>query len=231
METSLHRALKERFGTLNGGRCEVAVNGFRIDAVAEDGALIEIQSGSLGALKPKLKSLLPSHRVRVVRPMVLQRTIVRRDRLDGPDLSRRRSPKRGVLDDVFDDLVGLASLLSDPNLTVELLGVAVEEIRAAGRPRHRRGRGRGHVVLDRRLDSILASETIARGVDLWNLLPLEFPRFEPFTTADLARKLGRPLFFAQRVAYCLRLAGAARMVGKRGNSLIYRSTEDVALVT
>ena len=37
----------------------------------------------------------------------------------------------------------------------------------------------------------------------------------------LARELGRPLSFAQRVAYCLRLTGAARVVGKTGNRLIY----------
>ena len=30
-----------------------------------------------------------------------------------------------------------------------------------------------------------------------------------------------PLSFAQRVAYCLRLTGAARVVGKQGNRLIY----------
>ena len=40
--------------------------------------------------------------------------------------------------------------------------------------------------------------------------------------------LDRPLSFAQRVAYCLRLTGAARVVGKQGNRLIYiRESENL----
>ncbi|MDG3005596.1 hypothetical protein [Paludisphaera mucosa] len=224
METSLHRSLKERYGTLGGGRCEVAVAGFRIDAVAEDGTLIEIQSAGLGNLKPKLRRLLPHHRVRVIRPIVLRRVVVRREHADGPDLSRRRSPKLGSLVDAFDDLVGLASLLPDRNLSVELLGVTIEEIRVSRRRRP------GFAVVDRRLDAVVDSVSIVLAADLWNLLPLGFPTTEPFTTADLARKLGRSLPFAQRVAYCLRLAGAVETVGKRGNSLIYEAQDDVVLM-
>ncbi|AMV37256.1 hypothetical protein VT85_07475 [Planctomyces sp. SH-PL62] len=223
METSLHRQLKEHFGTLHGGRCEVAVEGFRIDAVDEEGVLIEIQSGGLGSLKPKLRSLLPNHRVRVVKPIVLRRTVVRRDRPDGPDLSRRRSPRRGTFADVFDDLVGLAPLLPDPNLSIEFLGVTVEEIRVTRRRRP------GYVVADRHLESIVEGQIVGEPADLWRLLPVGFPGSEPFTTADLARKLGRPRFFAQRIAYCLRVGGAAQLVGKHGNSLVYRASGSIAV--
>jgi len=225
MESSLHRQLKEHYGTLRGGRCEVAVGGFRIDAVDEDGVLTEIQSGGLGSLKPKLRSLLPHHRIRVVRPIVLRRTIVRRERADGPDLSRRRSPHRGSLAEAFDDLVGLASLIPDPNLIVEFAGVAVDEIRLSRR------RKPGYLVVDRRLNEVLESTAICEPADLWQLLPIGISRAEPFTTDDLARKLGKPRFFAQRVAYCLRVAGAALPVGKRGNTVIYRAGGDVAVAT
>jgi hypothetical protein len=37
----------------------------------------------------------------------------------------------------------------------------------------------------------------------------------------VSERLGRPQWFAQRVAYCLRLTGAVRVVGKSGNRLIY----------
>ena len=125
MESSLHHRLKEIHGIESGGRCEVAVDGFRIDAVAGDGSLVEIQSGALGPLKPKLRSLLPHHRIRVVKPIVTRRWIVRRATADGPDLSRRHSPRRKELIDAFDDLVGLAAFLPDRNLTVELIGACV----------------------------------------------------------------------------------------------------------
>jgi hypothetical protein len=224
MESSLHRALKERHGPETGGRCEVAVDGFRIDAKARDGTLVEIQSGNLGALKPKLTRLLPRHEIRIVKPIVLSRVVTRRASADGPDLSRRRSPWRGSLLDAFDDLVGLAPWIPDPNLTIEIVGVAVDEIRVQRRRRP------GYAVIDRRLIGILETATIQSAEDLWTLLPPNFPRFTPFSTADLARELSRPRSFAQRVAYCLRQAGAADVVTKRGNSYIYAAGSGIALM-
>ncbi|WP_165068638.1 hypothetical protein [Paludisphaera rhizosphaerae] len=217
METSLHRRLKEIHGIESGGQCEVAVAGFRIDAVAGDGSLVEIQSGALGPLKPKLRSLLPQHRIRVVKPIVTRRVVIRRATPDGPDLSKRHSPWRGQLVKAFDDLVGLAVLIPEPNLTVELIGVAVEEVRV---PRRRRP---GYAVVDRRLVSVLSTLSIVTADDLWELLPLGISHSEPFTTAELARKLGNSVPFAQRVAYCLRLSGAVKTVGKRGNAWVYQA--------
>lgn len=146
-----------------------------------------------------------------------RRLIVRRATADGPDLSRRHSPRRRDLVEAFDDLVGLAAFLPDPNLTVELVGVAVEEVRT---PRRRRP---GFTVVDRRLVSVLSTLAIASADDLWELLPVGISSSEPFTTTELARKLGTSVPFAQRVAYCLRLAGATRTVGKRGNAWIYEA--------
>ncbi len=217
METSLHQDLKVRYGLDRGGLCEVALAGFRIDAVDGDGTLVEVQAGPLGALKSKLRALLPDHRVRIVKPVVVRRKIFRRDRANGPNRSGRQSPKRGSLVDVFDDLVGIAAFVADKNLSIELLGVSIEEIRDARRRRP------GYRVVDRRLDQVLETQRIDAPEDLWELLPAGLPDSEPFTTRDLARKLDRPLPFAQRVAYCLRLSGAVQPVGKRGNSHLYKA--------
>ncbi|MEA2632383.1 MAG: hypothetical protein QOE66_2602 [Chloroflexota bacterium] len=213
METSLHRQLKERYGPAAGGRLEVTLEGFRIDAVAADGALIEVQSGPLGPLKAKLRRLLPAHRVRVIKPVVLRRRLVRRTRRDGADLPARLSPKRGTLADVFDDLVGVAPLFPHPNLGVDVLAVEIDEFRLSRR------RGPGYTVLDRRLRSVVASVALRQPRDLWALLPDDLAGI--FTTRDLADHLGRSLDFAQRVAYCLRLTGAVEIVGKRGNHRVY----------
>src|SRR5688572_15040905 len=83
LETALHRQLKSRFGSEAGGRSEVALAGFRIDAIDPDGSLVEVQSGPLGPLRVKLARLLVEHRVRVVKPIVISRRVVRRDRRDG----------------------------------------------------------------------------------------------------------------------------------------------------
>ena len=197
------------------GRREVAIEGFRIDAVDETGRLVEVQSGALGPLRGKLRRLLPEHRIRIVKPVVLKRRLVRRSqprwtgRLGTAQpqarrLSRRlrRSDRRG------------------PNLPPFQPGD--------------RGPG-GH---DRR--GARASPSLA-GLSGRRSLPRRDPRSDlacpgrrpvgalagglrrarPFTTRELAEQLERPLWFAQRVAYCLRLTGAARVVGKAGNQLIY----------
>jgi len=213
VETSLHRQLKERYGPIAGGRLEVVRDGFRIDAVAADGDLVEVQSGPLSPLRTKLVRLLPENRVRVIKPVVLTRRLIRRARPDGADLSSRMSPRRGALTDVFDDLVGLAPLFPHPHLQVDVLAVAIDELRVV------RGRRPGYTVLDRRLQAVLSSVSLRQGHDLLSLLPEGLPN--SFTTHDLAAYLNRPLAFAQRVAYCLRSAAAAAVVGKQGNRRIY----------
>ena len=223
METTLHRELKEHYMAQRGGRCEVVVGGYRIDAVGDDGELIEAQNGPLGALKGKLRNLLPRYRIRVVKPVVLRRRITRRNKPDGPDISSRWSPLRGDLIDVFDDLVGLAALFPHENLNLDILGVSIEETRT---PRRRRP---GYRVVDRRLIEIVETLRLTQPRDLWEVLPPGLAGSEPFTTRDLARKLGRPLALAQRVAYCLRLSGAVETVGKRGNNRLYQARDETAV--
>jgi hypothetical protein len=215
MEMSLHQSLKERYATGGDRRPEVPIRGFRIDAVDNAGRLVEVQSGPLAPLRRKLNRLLPDHRVRIVKPVILRRRVVRRHRVDGPDLSARSSPKRGALHDVFDDLVGVVRVFPHANLDIEVLGVTIDEVRM---PRRRRP---GYVIADRRLDTICATALLARAEDLWTLLPEDCRGREPFTTFDLSERLGRPVWFAQRVAYCLRLTGAARVAGKEGHRAVY----------
>lgn len=213
METALHRQLKSRFGPEAGGRSEVAIAGFRIDAIDPDGGLVEVQSGALGPLRGKLARLLVEHRMRVVKPIVISRRVVRRARRDGADQSARLSPKRGEILDVFDDLVGLARVFPHPNLRIDVMEVAIDEVRV---PRRRRP---GFAVVDRRLREVGGTVSLHRASDLWDLIPAPLP--SRFTTVDLAAATGRAMAFAQRIAYCLRLGGAAEPVGKIGNRILY----------
>ncbi len=215
METSLHRALKDWYASGENHRCEVSIAGFRIDAIDDSGRLIEVQSGALGPLCTKLQQLLPAYRLRIVKPVVFGRRLIRRSHRGGPVVSTRRSPKRGTLADVFDDLIGVVRVFPHPNLEIEVLGVTIDEVRVARRRRP------GYTVADRCLGEIHEATTLARAGDLWTLLPQGCDGGKPFTTFDLAERLDRPVWFAQRVAYCLRKTGASRVVGKTGNMLIY----------
>jgi hypothetical protein len=194
---------------------EVTVAGFRIDAVSGSGDLIEIQSGPLGPLRRKLVELLPHHRIRVVKPLDVRRRVIRRSRTDRRESPGRMSPKRRELFDVFEDLIGVASIFPHPNLTIEILSTIIEEIRVPRR------RWPGYVVADRRLAEVVGTISLTEAGDLWRLLPDTWDWRDRFTTQDLARRLQRPMPFAQRIAYCLRLSGAARQVAKSRNRLVY----------
>lgn len=201
MESTLHRQLKAHYAGQSAA-CEVRVDGYRIDAVV-DGRLIEIQQASLSALRTKVARLLERHFVVVVKPLCARKVIVRRERCTGRVISRRFSPTRETLWDVFLDLVHFVGVVPHPRLTLEVVLVEVEEHRAEAGRRWRRANER---VIDRALTAIQSQHTFRTADDWLALLPSNLPA--EFTTAELATALSLPRWWAQKVAYCLRKIGA-----------------------
>ena len=130
------------------------------------------------------------------------------------------APQGGSLTDVFESLVGLAGLLPEQNLHVELLAVSIDEVRVPRR------RWPGYAIADRRLLEILDTCSIEAPADLWKLLPEGHDWRIPFTTSDIARRMGRPLWFAQRVT--LPEALGSREIGKSGITGCIRRKEPPA---
>lgn len=221
METSIHRQLKLAYAASEDAT-EVTFDSFRIDAINADGELIEIQHAGLGAIKAKIRSLLDHKRkpkVRIVKPIVARKWIVTRD-ADSHEIVRRRlSPKRGVAADVFMELVHFTQLFPHPRLTLELVLVEMEEDRIP-KLKHRFRRKNYH-SLEQTLLTLTERVQLKKRGDLWKILPkVRLPK--TFDTAELGRQIERPRWFAQKVAYCLRDSQAIELVGKQGNSQIYR---------
>jgi hypothetical protein len=218
METSLHRDLKKLYAGRDA-RTEVVLDKFRIDAI-KGGVLIEIQHGSLAAIRDKVRRLLDTHAVLVVKPIVARKLLVKQDSPAGRVLSRRLSPKRGKLLDIFEDLVYFTRVFPHPKLTLEIVLVEVEEWRYPGHGRRRRWRRDDQIVADQKLVSVSQSVRLCRPADLMQLVPADLPR--PFHTGHLAELAGIRRPVAQRVAYCLREMKAVEQKGKWGNTLLYR---------
>lgn len=213
-ETALHAALKAWYAE-PGDRIEVTVDGYIIDLVRGD-LLIEIQTRGFAALTTKLTSLLEGHPVRLVHPVARERWIVRLD-ADGMVLGRRRSPKRGRVEQIFAELVRFPALIRHPRFTLEVLLTREEEVRCDdGRGSWRRG---GWSIVDRRLIAVDERVRLDSAGALRALLPAGLS--QPFTTRDLSEGLGIPRRLAQQMAYCLRAMGAIAAVGKRGRALLY----------
>ena len=92
-EKPLHASLKQWYAR-PGDRFEVPVDRFVVDIV-RDNLLIEIQTRNFASINAKLSELTRSYEVRLVYPVVQEKWIVRCDGV------RRKSPKRGQLEDLF----------------------------------------------------------------------------------------------------------------------------------
>ena len=219
METTLHRQLKALYA---GGEARVeqrlAGHRYRIDAVRGD-ELVEIQHGSLVAIRDKIARLLVDHRVLVVKPLVVRKTLVSLSRKGGRELSRKFSPKRATPLELFEQLVFFTRVFPHANLTLEAPLVEIEERRYPGHGRRRRWREKDFVVEDQRLLAVVGVERLASSADLWRYLPADLA--QPFHTAQLAAALGVRRSLAQTIAYCLRKTGAADVAGKQGNAWLY----------
>jgi hypothetical protein len=213
-ENSLHEAVKKWYAQ-PGDLIETWVDGYLVDIVRR-GKLIEVQTSNFSAIKSKIKDLIERHHVTIVHPVVEKKWIVRLNSQE-KQVSRRRSPRRGRVEDLFLELVYLPTLLISPNFSLEVVLVHAEEVLIDdGRGSWRRKYWSIH---DRRLLKILNQVTFKDPYDLQQLLPQDIP--EKFTTRDIAQSLGVTLNIARKMCYTLRLISIIEVIGKRGRANLY----------
>ena len=215
-ERSLHRALKARYA-VSGSVTEKAVDGFVADVVIGN-RIVEVHTGSFSPLKKKLPRLLERHAVTLVYPIARDRYIVKVATDPEVPAKRRKSPKHGTVFQVFSALSSIPSLLSHPNLTLEIVMTVEEELRLISADGRRRRRG--WVSLDRRLMEVVATHTIASMADLFAILDPGLP--EHFTSNDVAKVMNSSRRLAGQAAFCFREGGVSEICGKRGNAFVYR---------
>ncbi|MFO0942596.1 MAG: hypothetical protein U0930_17810 [Pirellulales bacterium] len=221
METSLHQQLKGLYAT-DKSKTEVVFKGFRIDAISDDGELIEIQHASLGALRDKTRELLAPrsrNRLRIVKPIIRRKKLTTVCPNTGEVLRSRMSPKSCDWLDIFMDLVHFSNVFPHKRLKLEILLVDCEEIRIDRQAKRRRGKN--YKSMDISLLEVGPSIELCNLADLLSRLPIDqLPN--PFSTSHIAEALEKPRWFAQKVAYCLRQMKAIELVGKQGNSVLYK---------
>jgi hypothetical protein len=214
-EKHLHAALKAWYAQ-PADLLEQPVDGFVVDIVRGD-LLIEIQTRSSSAIRAKVRDLAARHPLRLVFPVAQDKWIVRLAPDHATPIGRRRSPKQGRVENLFDELISFPDLLTHPNFSLEVLLTHEEEMRV---PDARQGwRRRGWAIQERRLLSVVDRRIFATPHDLAELLPPDLP--DPFTTADLAATAGIARRLAQRMAYCLRRMDVLSDAGKRGRARLY----------
>jgi hypothetical protein len=214
-EKPLHASLKQWYAR-PGDRFEVPVDGFVVDIVRDD-LLIEIQTRNFASINSKLCKLTQSYEVRLVYPVVQEKWIVRMESNSRGIEVRRKSPKRGRLEDLFQELVSIPQLLSNPNFSLEVLMIREEEVRRYDKKR--KWRRKGWVVEGRRLVKVLDRRLFCRSADWLAFVP---DGLQSFTTKDLATVSDTRRELAQKMAYCLRHARMIELIGRQGRANLYR---------
>jgi hypothetical protein len=214
-EKPLHASLKEWYAR-PGDRFEVSVDGYVIDIV-RDGLLLEIQTSGFASIKSKLIDLVRAHRVRLVYPIAKEKWIIKPARDNEWGETRRKSPKRGRVEDLFWELVSFPQLLANPNFSLDVLLTKQEEVR---RYDGKRGwRRKGWVTEERRLLGVVDRVLFEEPADWRALLPESLG--ESFTASDVAGAMDISRSLAQKIAYCLRKARVIELIGKQGRANSY----------
>ena len=214
-EKPLHAALKEWYARPED-KLEAPVDGFTVDILRGD-LLIEIQTQNLSRLRRKLGQLLVRRAVRVVYPITREMWIMRKSRNGRRVLGRRKSPRHGSIESLFEELVSIAQLLAHPNFSLHVVGIQEEQIRYLRNGRNRRRKEWS--IQERRLLQVVDQWLFETPRDMMKIIPAELP--EPFTTKELSQVTNRPVWLAQKMAYCLRKMGAITAAGKRSRNVLY----------
>lgn len=216
-EKSLHASVKAWYARPQDS-IEKKVDGYVVDIVRDDDLLVEIQTRSFAPLKRKLGELTQTRRVRLVHPIPTEKWIVKVD-ADGEPFGRRKSPKRGRLEDVFNEMVSISHLMERDNFAVEVLLIQEEVVRCYdgnGSWRHPEWR-----AYDRRLLEVVEQCRFDKAQDFLRFLPDADQLPRPFTNRELATAARIRVALAGKMTYSLRHMDAIDVVGKKGNAQLF----------
>jgi hypothetical protein len=215
-ESSLHRALKFRYSGENG-QTEQVLGEYVCDAFTETGEIIEIQTGSFGPLKEKVRKLAAQGPVRVVHPVIITKHIETYD-IKGVLLRTRKSPRRGNQWDLFKNLLYAPDIPLIKGVCVELALIDVLEQRVQdGKGSWRRG---GTSITGRELAVWHDSVILKSPRDYRRFIPVEADT--DFTVRSLAKQAKISEEIAQKTLYVLTKMGVVERIGKAGRLYNYR---------
>ena len=178
-----------------------------------DELLIEVQIKNFSAIKEKLFALCDTHKIQLIHPIARQKWIIKEE-IDGERIGRRKSPKRGRVEDLFSELIRMPTMLQHPNLSICVLLVDLNEVwKNDGKGSWRR---KHWSIADRYLIDVHEKKEFHHPKDLLRLLPPTLPT--SFTNNDVATHIGVSKSIAGKMTYCLRKMEEVKIVGKHGRA-------------
>lgn len=214
-EKTLHAVLKHYFEP--DPRCHEQKIGSYFADIAKEGEIIEIQTRALYRLRTKIAAFLAAgYRVKVVYPLPRHRWLYWIDQ-EGNLSNRRKSPKIGKLSDVLPELSTLSDLLFEPNLSVDIIMLDVEDFRNLDG--WSKDRKKGSTRFERMPVAYVQEHLLCTQEDLRALLPTGLP--ERFTAQEFYKKGG---YKGRNAYYALKLmekADVIRKIGEDGRKFVF----------
>ncbi len=180
--------------------------------------ILEIQTRSFDRMRAKLERFLPLYPVTVIYPIPHIKTLYWIDKESGEISGGRRSPQKGNPYLAFPELYKIKMYLKDPNLSIRLTFLDMEEYKLLNG--WSRDRKKGSERYDRIPVSIYEEIDFTCPQDYLQLVPYELP--EPFTAAQFAKCVRIRRGLAGTVLNILRYLDVICLDGKQGQAYLYR---------
>ncbi len=214
-EKTIHAVLKLYFAPETRYH-EQRVHNYVAD-IRMDDQIIEVQTRNFNTLRRKLDAFLPDHEVTIVYPVAHKKWLCWVDEETGEVSKPRKSPKTGSPVAIFPELYRIKSYLNDPNLSLHIMLLDIEEYRLLN------GWSKDKKKGSRRNDGIpvnLAGEVIIKETnDYAQLIPDQLPK--QFTTKDFKEAAHVSKGLAWTALNILSHVNAIKQVGKSGKMHVF----------
>ena len=201
-ESSLHKSLKILYQEIYEGETEVEKDGYIYDIITKNGNVIEIQTKNLSKLLPKILTTIENgHNIKLVHPVIITNRIELNDE-EGNIISKRKSPKKGHILDIFNELTGIYPVLTNPHFSLEIVEIEMTEERVRTKEPVQSKNGRRRFRRDwikngKRLETILNTRRFSKAEDYLKLLP---PLPKTFCAKDIKKLLSEQKDIPKRIA-------------------------------
>lgn len=219
-EKTLHAVLKLYYEP-DEDKHEVAMSGYYAD-VYNDKGIIEIQTRQLNKLRDKLSVFLQDYHVTVVYPLPFNKWLSWVNPDNGEVQDRRKSPRHFTEYDAFYELYKIKSYLKNPNLSINLVLMDMEEYKLLNGWSY--DKKRGSTRYDRVPVGIRRIVKFDRIEDYMQLVPADLK--EDFTVKDFAMAAGVSVEASRYTLNILNYLEIVKRTGRVKNGYVYNVTEE-----
>ncbi len=223
-EKRMHKVLKDYFESDRSCQ-EIPHLGYIADIKNKSG-IIEIQTGSLAPLYPKLAAFLQNDKVTLVHPLIENKTLSWIDPETGKISPSRKSPMHEMPFDGLVDLYNIRSHLSSPNLRIRFVSLDIDEYKF--RDGYSRDRKKGSHRYERIPIALRDIVCLDSPTDYLMFIPDQlFDKEDGFTAKEYSAAVKKNSRYAYYAITALVHAGVLIKAGQRGRAFIYTINSDL----